>query len=65
MSLLFDHQVNAVDGYGRAALHYAAERDAICTALLISHGAEVDVQDASQATPLHWAAFKNNARCVR
>lgn len=54
--------VNAIDGYGRSALHYAAERDVDCLELLIESGAELDIVDTNGDTPLHWAAFKN---CVR
>lgn len=57
--------MDLIDGYGRAAIHYAAERDATCLQLLLSHDAVVNAQDAGLATPLHWASFKNNARCVR
>lgn len=58
-------QVNAVDGYGRAALHYAAERDVCCVEVLIQHGATVNASDGNNDTPLHWAAYKNNAECVK
>ena len=54
-----------MDGYGRAALHYAAERRPRCVDLLIAHGADVDIRDASYAMPLHWASYKNNAASVR
>ena len=57
-------QVNAIAGYGRAALHYAAEKDVECVELLLSHDCDPDVTDASGDTPLHWAAFKNNTHCV-
>jgi ankyrin repeat/SOCS box protein 8 len=53
------------DGYGRCALHYAAEKDATCCEVLLSHGAEVNTGDSNQGTALHWAAFKNNTECVK
>ena len=58
-------QVNAVDGYGRAALHYAAERDVYCVEVLLQHGAQVNACDGNNDTPLHWAAHKNNVECVK
>ena len=57
--------MNARDGYGRAAIHYASERNAACLEVLINHGAEVNAGDGNQDTPLHWAAYKNNTDCVR
>ena len=57
--------MNALDGYGRAALHYAAERDELCVELLLSYEADPDIRDSNQDTPLHWAAYKNNYNCVR
>ncbi len=33
--------------------------------LLLNHGADPNIRDSNQDTALHWAAFKNNARCVR
>ncbi|KAL8565468.1 hypothetical protein ACOMHN_049445 [Nucella lapillus] len=56
--------VNAVDGYGRAAVHYAAERDIRCLEILIENGANVNAADGNNDTPLHWAAYKNNMDCV-
>ena len=58
-------QVNALDGYGRAALHYAAEKEVACVEYLLHHGAEVDIRDSNMDTALHWATFKNKSRCVR
>lgn len=57
--------VNARDGYGRAAIHYAAERDVACLEVLIQHGTCVNSRDGNQDTPLHWSAYKNNEECVR
>jgi len=62
---LYHGQVNAVDGYGRAALHYAAERDVYCVEVLLQHGAQVNACDGNNDTPLHWAAHKNNVECVK
>ena len=56
--------MNTLDGYGRSALHYAAERQAACVQLLINHNAHVNIRDASQASALHWASYKNNDLCV-
>ena len=32
-------QVNALDGYNRTALHYAAEKDETCVEILLEYGA--------------------------
>ena len=58
-------QVNAVDGFSRAALHYAAERDVDCINVLLEYGADPDAPDGNHSTPLHWACFRNNHQCVR
>ena len=58
-------QVNARDGYGRAALHYAAERDEVCLEMLLDAGADPDIPDGNQDTALHWAAYKNKWQCVK
>lgn len=57
-------RINDADGYGRAALHYAAERDIYCVEVLLQHGANVNVGDGNSDTPLHWAAYKNQVECV-
>ncbi|XP_067687281.1 ankyrin repeat and SOCS box protein 8-like [Haliotis asinina] len=58
-------RVNEVDGYGRTALHYAAERDIFCVEVLMQYGADLNAGDGNQDTPLHWAAYKNNVACVK
>ncbi|KAM6038637.1 ankyrin repeat and SOCS box protein 8 isoform X2 [Harpia harpyja] len=58
-------RVNALDGYNRTALHYAAEKDETCVEILLEYGANPNALDGNKDTPLHWAAFKNNAECVR
>lgn len=58
-------QVNALDGYNRTALHYAAEKDEGCVELLLEYGAQPNALDGNKDTPLHWAAFKDNPECVR
>ncbi|XP_026722953.1 ankyrin repeat and SOCS box protein 8 [Athene cunicularia] len=58
-------EVNALDGYNRTALHYAAEKDETCVEILLEYGANPNALDGNKDTPLHWAAFKNNAECVR
>ncbi|RUS89022.1 hypothetical protein EGW08_003193 [Elysia chlorotica] len=57
-------KVDAVDGYGRTAIHYAAERDEICLEILLEHGASIDSGDGNKDTALHWASYKNNVPCV-
>lgn len=61
----FVFQVNALDGYNRTALHYAAEKDESCVELLLEYGAQPDALDGNKDTPLHWAAFKDNPECVK
>ena len=63
--MLVIFKVNALDGYGRAALHYAAEQDPECLSLLLDNNADPDIPDTNHDTPLHWAAFKNNHSCVK
>ena len=63
--ITFPHQVNALDGYNRTALHYAAEKDESCVELLLEYGAQPNALDGNKDTPLHWAAFKDNPECVR
>ena len=58
-------QVNQVDGYGRMALHYAAERDVFCVEILLQYGADINVGDGNHDSPLHWAAYKDNVACVK
>lgn len=58
-------KVNAVDGYCRTALHYAAEcDDPTCLQILLDAGADIEAVDGSGDTALHWAAFRNHAECV-
>lgn len=65
MLVLISFQCNEIDGYGRAALHYAAERDIFCVEILLENGADINIGDGNQDTPLHWATFKNNLDCVK
>lgn len=51
--------MNALDGYNRTALHYAAEKDEACVEVLLEYGANPNALDGNRDTPLHWAAFKN------
>lgn len=62
---LYFSQVNEVDGYGRTAMHYAAERDICCVEMLLQHGADINAGDGNQDTPLHWAAYKNQVDSVK
>ena len=57
--------MNARDGYGRAAIHYAAERDDVCLEMLLEAGADPDIRDSNQDTALHWASYKNKSCCVK
>ena len=57
--------MDALDGYGRAPIHYAAERDVACLELLIEHNADVNIGDQNNDTPLHWAVFKNQPQSTR
>jgi len=59
-------QVNAVDGYSRTALHYAAECEvAECLELLLAAGADINARDASGDTALHWASYRGSVDCVQ
>ncbi|XP_013070616.2 ankyrin repeat and SOCS box protein 8-like [Biomphalaria glabrata] len=58
-------RINEVDGYGRTALHYAAERDETVVNILLENGADINKGDGNQDTALHWAAYKNNVACVK
>lgn len=58
-------QVNAIDGFGRSAMHCAAEKSVECLEVLVAHGGEVDIMDANRNRPLHWAAYRNKAKSVR
>lgn len=57
--------MNEHDGYERAAIHYAAERDIFCVEILLENGANINIGDGNSDTALHWAAFKNNIQCVK
>ncbi|MGH0181623.1 UNVERIFIED_CONTAM: hypothetical protein FKN15_007196 [Acipenser sinensis] len=46
-------------------LEKGAEKDESCVELLLEYGAVADALDGNLDTPLHWAAFKDNAECVR
>ena len=54
-----------MDGYKRAAIHYAAENDSFCVAILIKNGALVNIADGNHDTALHWASFKNKVECAQ
>ncbi|XP_067833534.1 ankyrin repeat and SOCS box protein 8-like isoform X2 [Heptranchias perlo] len=62
---LLINRVNATDGYHRAALHYAAEKDVSCVEILLEFGADPNAPDGNMDTPLHWASFKDSHECVR
>ncbi|XP_019737095.1 ankyrin repeat and SOCS box protein 8 isoform X3 [Hippocampus comes] len=64
-SVCSSQTVNALDGYNRTALHYAAEKDESCVEVLLEYGAQPNALDGNKDTPLHWAAFKDNPECVR
>ena len=63
--ILCSPQVNAIDGFGRSAMHCAAEGSPDCLQVLVSHGGDVDIVDANRNRPLHWAAYRNKAKSVR
>ena len=54
-----------MDGYGRAAIHYAAEKDVTCVELLLAADADANIKDENQDTALHWASFKNKPKCAK
>ncbi|XP_061186619.1 ankyrin repeat and SOCS box protein 8-like [Saccostrea echinata] len=57
--------INLQDGYGRRAIHYAAEKNSECVEILLNHGSNINAGDGNQDTALHWAVFKNNEPCVK
>ncbi|GCC41943.1 hypothetical protein chiPu_0025698, partial [Chiloscyllium punctatum] len=57
--------VNAVDGYHRTALHYAAERDVGCVEILLGFGADPNSPDGNMDSPLHWASYRDRPECAR
>uniref|UniRef100_T1IPH1 SOCS box domain-containing protein n=1 Tax=Strigamia maritima TaxID=126957 RepID=T1IPH1_STRMM len=67
LKILLDRgaHINSYDGCHRTALHHAVEQSPSCVALLLRYGADTELRDMNLNTPLHWAAFKNNALCVR
>lgn len=67
VKLFLDHgaEVNAVDGYGRAAIHYAAEQDEDCLTLLLESGADPNALNTNGETAIHWASFRNKVECVQ
>ncbi|XP_035827012.1 ankyrin repeat and SOCS box protein 8 [Aplysia californica] len=58
-------RVNDTDGYGRCAIHYAAEKDVDCIKVLLRHGANINQGDLNNDTALHWACYKCEPKCVR
>ena len=51
--------VNAGDGNGDTALHWAAYKsEAACVKLLLQKGADVNARDFNHDTPLSWCARK-------
>ncbi|PKI66750.1 hypothetical protein CRG98_012945 [Punica granatum] len=60
-------RVNAADIYGYQATHVAAQygQTAFLYHLVSKWNAEPDVPDNDGRTPLHWAAYKGFADCIR
>ena len=57
--------VSAQDELGYTALHYAAENGhVVASQLLLDAGADIDVRNNNQDTPLHAAAFSGSIRLV-
>ena len=58
--------VNYRSGYGKSALHIAAEKDLLEAAKwLINKGADLEAKDISGLTPLHMAATLNSLQVAR
>ena len=60
-------EVNAMDGWGRTALHHAVLLglgNGTCVSVLLKYGARVNVQDDSGWTPLCRAVFWGNYQCA-
>jgi len=57
--------VSDVDEVGETLLHKAARVSAECVYLILSHDADINVQDVSGDTPLHRAAWAGQIECVK
>lgn len=66
-ALATPERVNAADGFGRTALHHAADGAAVdAVSLLIARGAKVDAADQYGVTPLMLAcAAESQGACAR
>lgn len=58
--------IEAQDGYGRRAIHYAASGDCVkVIEILLEHGAAIDARDRNGATALYYAAENQSEKVVR
>lgn len=59
-------EINALDGEGLAAIHWASDRGSYETIkMLLDNGAKVNLQDADGQTALHYAASCGHSECVK
>lgn len=66
MELLTPPDIQELDEYGMALIHWATDRNAVdIIEFLVKSGASVNQRDAEQQTPLHYAASCGHVEALR
>ena len=67
LNLCLDHGASSStqDIYGRAALHYACIHSQECASALVNRGAQLNVRDHDELTPLMHAIIHGKSDCVK